>query len=159
MPELIRLFDTLPASADTTLKAELPKIGANILARQKDDVSIRTGDLWRGLSVQTLDDGLKVRVGLVNVVAPNGRSGSLYYGRFVEYGRKGQTVLVQRRRRVDGRLRSSRGRKIAGDLVATYKMRVGPAPARPFVNTPATEAASIAGVEAIADAVQSKMKE
>ena len=158
MPELIRLFDTLPASAETAIKEQLPTIGSEILALEQEAVAVRTGNLQSGLSIQTLNDGLKVRVGLLSANSKNGRD-SRFYGRIVEGGRKGQTVLVQRRRRVDGRLRSARGRKIAGDIVASYNLTVRPEPARPFVNTPATEAASLAGVEKIADAVQSKMEQ
>lgn len=161
MSELIRLFDTLPAEAEEVLREELPKAARLILGIQKNDVPVRSGALWRGLSEQTLDNGLKVRAGLLGTTSSSGKAnlGPLFYGRVVEQGRKAQTVLVERRRRVGGRLRTKNGRKIAGDIVRTYTMRVAPEPARPFVDTPDTEAAATSTLERIADAIQAKMQE
>lgn len=162
LSELVRLFDTLPAEAEAALKEQLPIAAANILAIEKADVPVRTGDLWRGLATQSLNDGLTVRAGLVGIT--NGRSGktslgSLFYGRIVEFGRKQQVVLVERRRRVGGRLRSSRGRKIAADLYKPYKMTVPAAPPRPFVDTPDTQAAMLRAMEAVATTIEAKLQE
>lgn len=161
MSELIHLFDTLPAEAEDVLREELPKAARLILSIQKGDVPIRTGDLWRGLSIDTLDSGLKVRAGLLGTTSASGKTnlGPLFYGRVVERGRKAQVVRVERRRRVGGRLRSKNGRKVAGDIVATYTMRVAAEPARPFVDTPDVQAVATSTVEKIADAVQKKMQE
>lgn len=161
LAELTRLFDTLPADAEAALKEQLPKVAAAILAVQREGVPVRTGDLWRGLAIQTLNDGLKVRAGLVGTTSSSGKTslGGLFYGRIVEFGRKGQTVWVERRRRVGGNLRLARGKKIAADIVKAYSMRVAPAPARPFVDTPETEAIALNAMEAIADVIQNKMGE
>jgi len=153
MQELLNLFDTLPKATEEEIKNDLPRIGAEVLAAQKSEVPVRTGDLWRGLSTQVLSGGWKIRIGLMGIT--NKRSGKtsygLYYGRFVEFGRRGQTVTVQRRRRVAGRLRSTRGRKRAEDIVATYSMKVRPEPPRPFVQAPAAEAALLDAGENLAD--------
>ncbi|WBO23934.1 HK97 gp10 family phage protein [Sphingomonas abietis] len=150
------LFDTLPKAADEQLRTTLPKMGAAVLAAQKQDVPIRTGDLWRGLSVQVLAGGHTIRIGLLNrsnTSSASGKTsyGGLYYGRFVEFGRRGQVVSVQRRRRVGGKPRTLHGRKRAEDLFKTYPMRVAPAPARPFVRTPAAESAALDAGENLAD--------
>jgi len=157
MSELIKLFDTLPADAEDAIKEELPKAAGAILALEKNDVAVRTGDLWRGLTIQTLNDGLKVRAGLIGAAAAGGRS-NLFYGRIVELGRKAQVVLVERRRRVGGKLRTVRGRKVAADIVKAYNLTVRAEPPRPFVDTPQTEAVANSAVEAIADIIQSKMQ-
>ncbi len=153
MQELLNLFDTLPKATEAEIKEDLPKIGASVLAAQKEAVPVRTGDLWRGLSTQVLNGGWKIRIGLMGVTSRGtGKTTyGLYYGRFVEFGRRGQVVTVQRRRRVKGRLRSSRGRKRAEDIVATYSMKVRPEPARPFVQSPAAEAALLDAGENLAD--------
>jgi hypothetical protein len=158
MAELNKLFDTLSPDAEAALKEYLPEAAASILALQKDAVPVRTGDLWRGLTTESLDDGLKVRAGLTGRAATGGRS-DLFYGRVVEFGRHAQTVLVQRRRRVGGRLRSSRGRKIAADLEATYSMKVPASAPRPFVDTSETEAVMLRTMEAVADIIADKMQE
>lgn len=162
MSELNRLFDTLPADAEAALKEELPRVAAEILAIQKSQAPVRTGDLWRGLAVQVLGDGLKVRAGLIgNADKAKGKLGlnDLFYGRIVEFGRKSQVVQVERRRRVGERLRTVRGRKVAADIVATYSLTVAAAPPRPFVDTPETEAAGLRAMEAVADLIQTKMEE
>jgi hypothetical protein len=153
MQTLLSLFDTLPKATEQEIKVDLPKIAADVLAAQKQEVPIHTGDLWRGLSIQVLNGGWKIRVGLVGSTsrATGKTSYGLYYGRFVEFGRRGQTVRVQRRRRIAGRLRSSRGHKLAGDIVASYSMKVPAAAARPFVYSAAAEGAALTGAENLAD--------
>lgn len=151
MQELLALFGTLPKAADAEIREEIPKVGAQVLAAQKEAVPVRTGDLWRGLTTQVLDGGRKVRVGLVGKGdAASSKRLNLYYGRFVEFGRRGQTVAVQRRRRVGGRLRTLNRRKRAQDIVATYAMKVSPMPPRPFVYGPAALAAELDAAEDLA---------
>lgn len=153
LTELLSLFDNLPSATEQELKDDLPQLGAAVLAIQKADVPVRTGDLFRGLSVQVLAGGFKIRVGLMHVVSAAGKKnfGSLFYGRFVEFGRLGQVVRVQRRRRIKGRLRLQNGRKRASDIIATYSMKVRAAAPRPFVNTPAAENAALNAGENLAN--------
>jgi hypothetical protein len=171
MAELKSLFEALPADAEAAIKEVLPAAADAILAIERGAVPVRTGDLFHGLGVQHLAGGLKVRVGLTATDAGSDASfrktqrdgqarysyANLFYGRVVEFGRHAQTVLVQRRRRVGGRLRSSRGRKIAADLAATYTMKVSSTVARPFVDTAQTESVQLATIEQIANIVQNKI--
>jgi hypothetical protein len=159
MPETLKgqaaamaLFDNLPKASDDELINVLPKMGAAVLAAQRQDVAIRTGDLWRGLSVQVLSGGHKIRVGIVGKAdAASSKKSNLFYGRIVEFGRRGQVVNVQRRRRVGGRLRTTRGRKRAEDIVSTYTMKVPSAAPRPFVETPQAQAAALNAGNNLAD--------
>lgn len=148
MDTFLRLFDTLPKATEEELKSTLPKIGGEVLAVQKQDVAVRMGDLYRGLSVQVLDGGLVIRIGLTSAA---GRSRfSLYYGRFVEFGRTSQIVRVERRRRINGMLRSYRGRKRAEDIVVRYYLPVRPAAPRPYVNTPEAQTMALDASENLA---------
>jgi len=146
------LFDNLPKASDDELISVLPKMGAAVLAAQKQDVAVRTGDLWRGLSVQVLSGGHKIRIGIVGKAdAASSKRSNLFYGRFVEFGRRGQVVTVQRRRRFGGRLRSTRGRKRSEDILATYTMKVPSAPPRPFIETPQAQEAALNADSGLAD--------
>ena len=131
-----QMFDRLPDAAREQLGVELVILGREGLAAQKAMVAAQaydTGRLEGGLSIQLLVDQLKVRIGLIGV--KRGRA-SLFYGRIVNFGRKAQTVIVQRRRRVDGKLRVARGRKMAADIAATYRLKVKARPAIPFIDAP-----------------------
>jgi hypothetical protein len=151
LAETYSLFGNIPQAAREQIGVEMARIGYEILAAQRSDVAKATGALEAGLSVQLQLAELRVRVGLIGIKArsrsalrsaqkqrraPGESYGDLYYGRFVEYGRRGQTVLVQRRRRVAGQLRTqSRGsRKRAADIASTYSMKVPAMAPRPFVH-------------------------
>jgi hypothetical protein len=130
LAETYALFGNIPKAAHDELVVELNLIGKDILDAQKRDVAKRTGDLEAGLSLQVMIDELRARVGLLI----KGRS-NLFYGRIVEFGRRAQVVLVQRRRRVGGKLRLGPGRrKRAEDVAATYSLRVKALPPRPYVH-------------------------
>jgi hypothetical protein len=149
LAETYSLLARIPDAARDQLGVEIARIGYDVLAGQRRDVAKATGALDAGLGVQLQIDQLRARIGLIGIKARStsalrrarreGRSpgesfGDLYYGRFVEYGRRAQVVLVQRRRRVGGRLRSSRGRKHAEDVGATYAMKVPAMAPRPYVH-------------------------
>jgi hypothetical protein len=152
MDTLLKLFDTLPKATEDELKSDLPKIGSIVLGIERGAVAVRTGDLFRGLTTQVLNGGLKIRIGLVGATSRSGKTSyNLYYGRFVEFGRGHQIVQVERRRRVGGRLRTQNRRKRASDIVARYNLNVRAEPPRPFVNTPQAETAALDGIEALAD--------
>jgi hypothetical protein len=131
LAEAHSLFGAIPEAAREQLGAELAAIGSDVLAAQKGDVAKRTGQLEQGLQLKLFLEQLRVRVGLLDL--KGGRS-RLFYGRIVESGRRARTVLVERRRRVGGRLRTNRGRKVAGDVASTYSLRVQPKAPRPFVH-------------------------
>jgi hypothetical protein len=125
------LFDRIPQAAREQLGVEMARIGYDVLAAQKQDVAKKTGDLETGLSLKLMIDRLRVMVGLLNLTGARSR---LFYGRIVERGRRAQTVLVERRRRVSGKLRLGPGRrKRAQDIATVYAMKVPALPPRPFI--------------------------
>lgn len=129
LAEAYSLFDQLPGAAEQELAVEMAAIGRELLAAQRADVPKATGKLEAALTLQLLLSRLKVRVGLIGI---GGRAflGRAFYGRFVEFGRRAQTVIVTRRLKRNGR----KGRSKTGK---PYKLRVNPKPgARPFVEQP-----------------------
>lgn len=145
---LLRRFDTIPDAAREQLGVELAIIGREFRDLQRGAAPADTGALKGALSVWLMLDQLRVRVGLIGMRNRRSRKrsyGDAFYGRFVEFGRKAQTVLVQRRRRVvadmgDGVqkriLRTSRRRKLASDIVTTYSMKVKARAPHPFIFVP-----------------------
>lgn len=142
---LLRRFDQISDAARDQLGVELAIIGRELRDRQRAAAPEDTGALRGGLSVWLMLEQLRVRVGVLG--QRNRRSGKrsygdLFYGRIVEFGRKAQTVIVQRRRRVkvdigDGKqkaiLRTSRRRKLAADIAATYSLKVKARAPHPFI--------------------------
>lgn len=164
--EAYSLFDRLPSAAEQELGVEMVAIGREVLAAQKADVAKETGALEGALSLQAILSRLKVRIGLLKGAREaykfNGRvrraiQGGPFYGRFVEFGRRAQTVLVTRRiraanRRLAGNNRKGNNRRVlfTGDKTrlrrrgpnkgtpvgSAYKIRVKAMAARPFVAQP-----------------------
>lgn len=133
------MFNALPDAARYELAVALGEIAKIILRAQQTAVAVgTTGDLKAGLTVEIQVALLRVKVGLVNL-----KRGShpLFYGRFVDQGVRAQTVLVERRRRVNGRLRLERrgNRKRLSDIVARYSLNVRAQPARPFIDPPGAD--------------------
>lgn len=145
---LLNLFDTLPRATAEALGEELDDIAYLVLDAQREEVPVRTGALQRDLSMLVLVGQLKARIGLLGTT---GAYGKRFYGLIVEGGRRAQTVMVERRRRVNGRLRTSGRRKRASDIVARYKLNVPAMAARPFVHSARAEAAALDGAERVAD--------
>lgn len=172
LAETYSLFDQLPQAAEDELAVELAIIGREILTAQHADVAKDTGALDAALSLQLLLERLKIRVGLliggrgagkINGRRDKGRAGGPFYGRFVEFGRSAQTVLVTRRvkrRRVRGNNRGGNSRRTEflsaserlrrrgpnrGSAIGSpYKMRVKGKGARPFVAQPLLQEAGSA---------------
>lgn len=155
--QAIHEIQALPNAARYEFADMLGRLGRDILAVQRGRVPRATGALAAGLSSQLLVDDalLRLRVGLLGTEATSKSAkrraakagggdprnlGDVFYGRFVEFGRKAQTVAVERRRRVNGALRTEAGsrgrRKRVEDIVKTYTMRVSALAPRPFVNVP-----------------------
>ena len=148
-------IERIPNAAQYEFADMLGKLGRDILAAQRARVPRQTGTLAAGLSAQLeVESYVRLRVGLLGAPATSKSAfrrwqqrggseprnlGDVYYGRFVEFGVSAQTVVVQRRRRVDGQLRTRRGRKRVEDIVKTYSLRVPQQQARPFVNLPDPE--------------------
>lgn len=141
------LLDKVPAAARDELGVELAIIAReDILPEQRRLVAKDTGHLESGLAVSLLREKLRVKVGLFGLAGGRGSRavlGDRYYGRFVNFGRRAQTVLVERRRRVGGRLRSANGRKRAEDIVSTYRLKVKARPARDFIQVAGAEASAL----------------
>jgi hypothetical protein len=145
---VMRRFDTITQAAREQLGVELAIMGREFRDRQRTSAPEDTGALRAGLSVLLMLEQLRIRVGLIGLRNGSTRKrsfGDLFYGRIVEFGRKAQTVLVQRRRRVAADigggeqrriLRTSRRRKIAADIVVTYPMKVKARAPHPFVFVP-----------------------
>lgn len=136
LAELYAMFGTLPEAANEQLGVELAMIGRDILALQQATVPKDTGNLEGQLSLALQLDKLRVRVGLIGI--RNKRTGAAFlgkgfYGVIVDKGRAAQTVVVERRRRVNGKLRTARGRKRVEDIVSIYTLNVKAREAVPFV--------------------------
>jgi hypothetical protein len=99
------LFGNIPEAAREQLGVEIARIGYDVLAAQKADVAKRTGELESGLSLKLID---RPAAGAGRPAQHQRRAQPLFYGRIVERGRRAQTVLVQRRRRVGASSGSAR---------------------------------------------------
>lgn len=148
---VLQRFDRITDAARDQLGVELAIMGRDFRERQRADAPSLTGALRAALSVWLMLDQLKVRVGLIGQRNARSRKrsyGDAFYGRFVQFGRKAQTVIVQRRKRVvvnvgDGEqkaiLRKARGRKIAADIASTYSMKVKARAPHPFIFVPSAQ--------------------
>lgn len=163
LAEVYAMFGRLPQASREQLGVELAIISRDVLAAQRQDVAKRTGALASSLSMQLLIEDLRVKVGMIGVKARSKSAlrraakarrsvgewlGGNFYGRFVEFGRKAQTVLVTRGvdRTVRGkgssrkvvyatsstRLRTS-GPNKGTPVHSPYKMRVAAKAGRPFI--------------------------
>lgn len=132
LAEANALFDGLPPAAAHQLADEIARISRDISALQQETVPSQTGNLRGGLTVQLLTERLRARVGL-NGIGGGRRSkgvlGRRYYGRFVNFGRRAQTVVVTRRikkRRVSGNGRNGQGREVIYSGASSRLRRKGP---------------------------------
>jgi hypothetical protein len=116
-----RLLRRTPDAVRGELIVELRVTGRQIAQAMKAKAPEKTGALRSGIMDKVLPASLRLQIGLLGT--RRGRS-SLFYGRIQDLGRREQVVTVQRRRRVDGRLRTARGRKRTEDIAGTYLMRV-----------------------------------
>lgn len=142
-----RLLDRLPVAARQELQDELGPIARDVQAAQRQVVAKRTGSLAAGLSYTIDAERLQARIGLLGLRKRYGAGASrlfqdLFYGRFVELGRKAQTVLVTRRlkRRVLGNGRTSKRRVVYEGK--PYRLRVRAMAARPYIGPPGVVSAA-----------------
>lgn len=158
LDQAIAMFEALPNAAELELADLMGRMGRDVLAIQRARVAKDTGTLAAGLSSQLLVDEklVRLRVGLLGVeamsksarkrAAREGRSdlrnlGDIYYGRFVEFGRRAQTVTVHRLSRAARvtwreRVRARRARSSVkpADLGSVYTLKVRARAAARFVN-------------------------
>lgn len=125
-----RLLRSTPDAMRLQLVSVLNSGGRALQSTMRAKAPKRTGALATGITYRVLEKTLRLRVGLIGT--PRGRA-RLFYGRIQDLGRRSQTVMVQRRRRVEVNvgggevasiLRTRGGRKRAEDIVSTYRMRV-----------------------------------
>lgn len=161
LSQAFSLFDGLPAAAAHELADLIGRVARDVSAAQQEAAPSDTGHLRGGLTTQLLTERLRARVGLLGINggrAARAALGSRYYGRFVNFGRKAQTVLVTRRlkRRVTGNGRNGTKRRVIYEGASTqlrrrgpnrgtaigspYKMRVKAKAAREFVHLQAAQA-------------------
>jgi hypothetical protein len=133
-----KLLRALPDAARDGMADVLDDYGSKALAAMRQDVAFKTGFLRSRLSKNLSRKSLRLKVGFVgkranSAIKPKGDQfvGKQFYGRFIEFGRKAQTVTVRRRRKGAKGLRN--GTKKAEDIAATYQLRVKEMGARPFV--------------------------
>lgn len=88
----VRLLKQMSPAIQGEVETLLRETGAQVLTEQKSRVPVRTGALKQGLSMKVLPKSRRLQVGLIG--KPVNRK--LYYGRIVEFGRKGQTVRARR---------------------------------------------------------------
>jgi hypothetical protein len=105
-----RLLKQMPDTVADELRTELGKTGRSVLALQRRRAPFRTGALQAGLSYAVTPKRLSLKIGLVGK-AINRR---LFYGWFVQWGRKGGGRGVKRKS-------------------AKYAAGVGKMPPHPFV--------------------------
>ena len=122
--EVRRLFRRLPTAATDEMAGVLAHYGRSLLRAMQADVPVKTGRLRAGLSMTFLRRTLRLRVGYRGKVV-NRR---LFYARFIQFGRKAQTVTVNRRK-VAGSVLVNR-RRVAH---APYQLRVKARAPQPFV--------------------------
>jgi len=133
-----RLLRAMPDAVRGQLVVALNLGGRALAAAMKAKAPRKTGAVIAGITYKVLPKTLRLRVGLLGTKA---QRRDLFYGRIQDLGRKGKTVLVQRRRRVgftvNGRklnaLRTRHGKKRAEDIVATYRMNVRPMAPKKFI--------------------------
>ncbi len=103
-----RLLKRLPDEVSREMVAVLNEHGPAIAAYARAAAPERTGALAKAIGWKVLPKGLSLRVGLLTKAI----SSRLFYARFLEFGRRGQTVTVKRRTKT--------GR------TAVYRLRVKP---------------------------------
>ena len=129
LAEAYSLFDALPEAAKEEVTELLSEVTSEIHNLQEAMAPSKTGATRAALTWQDLLDGLKVRIGLLGM---KGRDAP-WYARIIEYGRRAQVVMVQRRKIGSRRNGLRNRRKRAEDIAATYALRVSPLAPRPFV--------------------------
>ena len=150
-----RVLSRLPDEVRDGMADLLDDFGNKLLAQMKADVPVATGFLKSRLSKRLARRSLLLRVGFVGkgskkmptrrvtrVVngrrwkAPDQFVGHQFYGRFVEFGRKAQTVTVTRRAirlRMTGNNKKNGGAREITYKSGVYQMRVRAMAARPFI--------------------------
>lgn len=89
----VRLLKQMPDMIQREVEDLLRETGAEVLTEQRTRAAVRRGALRQALSMKVLTKSRRLQVGLVG--KPVNRK--LFYGRIIEFGRKGQTVRARKR--------------------------------------------------------------
>lgn len=123
------LFDILPQIVKDQITTLLGEASVAILADERAaSAPARTGALQAALTVRDLVGELRARIGLMG---PGTKRA--WYGRVINFGRKAQVVIVQRRRIGTAKTLRHRRKRIE-DIGSTYALRVTALPARDFID-------------------------
>jgi hypothetical protein len=133
LAETYALFASIPQEAKVELKDRLTRIAQQVLQAQKSAAPHETGALVNSLNISEQVQNLRATAGLQATAVAKGID-STFYGIFQEYGVKAGEKLVQRRRRVNGKLRLKARKKRLEDIVTSYILHWKGEPARPFIH-------------------------
>jgi hypothetical protein len=114
----------LPEAMREEMADAMVLAGRDITNAQRADAPVKTGRLRAGISYKVNQKTLKLRAGLLG--KPINRR--LFYGRIIEFGRKAQTVMVNRRIEAGSALVNRR--RVAHP---PYRLRVKARRGRPFI--------------------------
>lgn len=134
-----RLINRLPQAVRFEIAQAMSEAGNEILAAQSSAAPRRTGALASGLTKRVLRGGLRLRIG----IATKPVAKRLFYARYVEFGRKAQTVTVSRGAAhvaIGGPRIGRRDRALRAGIKGVYQLHVRAMSARPFVASPQAKA-------------------
>jgi hypothetical protein len=135
LTEIYSLFGSLDDDSKLELGDRLTRIGSAVAALQRSTAPKRTSNLESYIKVEVQVERLRVKAGLIVIKKGNTKSPGDWYGIIQEYGRHAGSKLVQRRRRVNGKLRLGRNRrKRSEDIASSYMMRWSALPERPYIH-------------------------
>lgn len=140
--EAAAMFDRLPQDARTRLASLLRDVGDEFASAQKTSLATQTngtGFLGQGIEAEVLIEQLRMRSGLLAL--NRGKKTSRFYGRFVNFGRKAQNVLVTRG--TSGSTNSATSRRRRRDKLSLrkpYILRVRAKAGREFIALPDADA-------------------
>lgn len=103
-----KLLKRLPETVSDEIAELFNEAGRTLSDKMRADVPRKTGFLARGVTYRVNRKSLRLRVGIIGKKSNRDR----FYARFLEFGRKAQTVDVRRR--------------LSGGRVTRYKLRVSP---------------------------------
>ena len=129
--ENIARLAAIEPAARQQLAEDLGTLGELALELQMAGAPSRTGFLRNNLTIAQSVATLRVRVGYPDL---KGGKDKRFYAVFQESGVAAGSKLVQRRRRVNGKLRLLRGRKRPEDIVMSRTITWKARPGRPFVH-------------------------
>lgn len=137
-----RLLRRVPDEMRNQLGDAMRSAGPELANAMQARVPRATGRLAAGIMWRFSPSQLTLRVGFIGKLVNR----KLFYNRIIEWGRKGQTVTVRRRKAgVGKRLDSRTRRKRFDDIVAVYQLRVKPRAPHHFVYGPATDLRVVLG--------------